>query len=98
MNKRQLAKLGITEETEEQRAAGRQVIKNEIVDEMFDFGWKPTVASRILRLRPFRRMKIGLADTKCGAKHYFTWRSIALAKESKYNVMRFQTCMTEKIF
>ena len=74
LNKEQLEKLGIVEETEEQKAAGRQVVTVEIVDEMFKFEYKDTIPKKILR--PFRRMKRWLARTKHSIKNYFVWRKL----------------------
>jgi len=50
-----LKKLGIKEQTEEEKAAGRQVIKVETVDRMFEFKYKDTIVKKILR--PFRRLR-----------------------------------------
>lgn len=86
LNKEQLVKLGIVEETEEQRTAGRQVVKVESVDDMFDFDFKPATTDKILR--PFRRMKIWIADIKRSIKNYFAWRKL-LAEYYPWNIHAF---------
>jgi len=74
LNKEQLAKLGIVEEIEEERAAGQKVVKVETVDEMFDFNYKPTAVNIILR--PFRRLKAWLANIRHSIKNYCVWRKL----------------------
>lgn len=74
-NEKLLAKLGIDKETEEQRAAGREVVKVEIVDEMFDFSHlKPNLW--VKTLRPFRRLKIRIGAFKQSVKHFWQWRKL----------------------
>jgi hypothetical protein len=72
-NEKLLKRLGIKEKTEEEKAAGREVVKVETVDEMFEFTYKDTIVKKILR--PFRRLKL----------RYKNWRNrrkaISLFKE-----------------
>ena len=72
LSKEQLARLGIREETEEQRAAGERVVKVETVAEMFDFDFHPTMLSKLLR--PFRRLKRQMVETKRWVKNSFVFR------------------------
>jgi len=65
-NEKLLKKLGIKEETEEEKAAGQKVVKVETVDEMFDFKYKDTIAKKIMR--PFRRLKMRYKNWKTRRK------------------------------
>jgi len=60
------------EETEEEKAAGWQVVKKEIVYEMFDF--HDTVIIKISR--SFYRMKESFKNFGHGKKNYLVWRKL----------------------
>ena len=73
-NKKLLEKLGLKEETEEEKEAGRTVVKVETVDEMFDFKYEPTLWNKALR--PFRRLKRRLSEFRRSVKHFRVWRKL----------------------
>ncbi len=70
-----LSKLGIREETEEEKAAGQQVVKIEIVENMFDFhDVKITLPKRLRYI--FLRIKNRCIDAKWSIKNFFVWRRL----------------------
>lgn len=75
LNPKLLKKLGIHEETEEERIAGQRVIKTEIVDSMFDFSNKKTTMLDKLGFVSWR-LKTCYSNIKWSARNLFTWYSI----------------------
>ena len=74
-SKELLEKLGIKEETEEERIAGRKVLKEEIVDSMFgdwDLDCKPTLWDKIRWFFP--RLNEHFRNKRWGIKNYFKLR------------------------
>ena len=69
-----LEKLGIKEETDEEKAAGEKVVKVETVDEMFDFTYKDTLIRKLLR--PFVRLKRHIEARRRSRKNFRKWRSL----------------------
>jgi len=94
LSKEQLTKLGIVEETEEQKAAGRQVVKVETVDGMFDLGFKPTIFDRALQ--PFQRVKKMIEDTKRSVTNHFLWRK-QLSEYYPWDIQAFLPMFTRHL-
>ena len=69
-----LKRLGIKPETEEEKAAGRVVIKTETVDRMFDFDYKPSLWVKLSR--PFRRFYRRCSVFKRSVKQFWKWRKL----------------------
>jgi hypothetical protein len=66
-------RLGLTEESSKVSDSGKEIVKIETVDCMFDFGSRKLSFSARL-MRPFRRAATRFGDYKRGIKRYFRWR------------------------
>jgi hypothetical protein len=71
-DERILKKLGLPLNPREELPASREVVKVEVVDEMFDFQWKPTVKWYVLW--PFRHVRLWFRNTKYAKKAYRVFR------------------------
>ena len=74
-NEKLMKWLGVKEETEEEKAAGKQVVKVETVDSMFDISeFKPTLWNKAAS--PFYRFKRHLSLFNRGVKNVWKWRKL----------------------
>ena len=66
-------RLGLTEESAKASDSGKEIVKIETVDSMFDFDIrKPSFFIRVMR--PFRRAATRFGNYKRGIKRYLRWR------------------------